>query len=280
MFQGNLLDGQKILVTGGGSGLGRSFALRFAELGAQVVICGRRAEALAETIAMAAPGQITGETCDVREADSVEAMFDRIWQDGPLTGLVNNAAANFIARTETLSARAFETVARIVLFGTANCTIAAGRRWIEAGQGGTILSIISGGAFTGRAFTVPSAAAKAGVLAMMKSLAVEWGPKGIRTVCVSPGMFPTPKAWEQLAPDRETAEPLAAQVPLRRTGEHGEIANLLSYLMSPGAAYISGESVTIDGGWSLLQGGGALTRHLFDWTEDDWAAQRLGTKKG
>lgn len=278
MFVSNLLEGQRILVTGGGSGLGRSFALRFAELGAQVFICGRRLEALGETVGMGAEGAIIPLACDIRDADAIEAMFDEIWKTGPLTGLVNNAAANFVARSETLSARAFETVTRIVLLGTANCTIAAGRRWIADGVPGSVLSIISGGAFSGRAFTAPSAAAKAGVLALMKSLAVEWGRHGIRTVAVSPGLFPTPGAWKNLSQEGRQGETrkLENQVPLHRLGDHIEIANLCAYLMAPGAGYISGESVTIDGGWSLQEGGGAMIRHLFDWNPEDWDNARAG----
>jgi NAD(P)-dependent dehydrogenase (short-subunit alcohol dehydrogenase family) len=271
-FAANLLKGHKILITGGGTGLGRSFAGRLAELGAEVVICGRRIETLAAAAnaIRCSGGKVSFHQCDVRDADRVEQVFDEIWGEGPLTGLLNNAAGNFIARTETLSARAFNAVLDIVLRGTAHCTTAAGRRWIAAGQKGTILSIVSSAAWQGRPFTVPSAAAKAGVLAMMKSLAVEWGPKGIRALAVAPGLFPTPGAWSRLYPDQQQSEPQEAQVPLRRLGDHEEIANLVAFLMSNYAGYINGECINIDGGRSLQEGGGVDARHLFDWSPGQW----------
>jgi NAD(P)-dependent dehydrogenase (short-subunit alcohol dehydrogenase family) len=274
MFANDVFAGQKILVTGGGTGLGKSFAMCLAKLGAEVVICGRRTEVLAETAgAIAAEGgRVSFHPCDVRDAAQVESMFDAIWRNGPLTGLINNAAGNFIARTEQLSARAFDSILNIVLHGSAYCTIAAGRRWIEASRKGTILSIVTSAAWQGRAFTVPSAAAKAGVLAMTKSLAVEWGPKGIRMLAVAPGLFPTEGAWERLYPDQSQAEPQEMQVPLRRMGDHDEIANLIAYLMSDYAAYINGECITIDGGRSLQEGGGVGAERLLAWTPEQWDA--------
>lgn len=282
MFVSDLLQGKKILVTGGGSGLGKSFAGRMSELGAEVVICGRRAEVLGATaaeITAATGGKVTTHICDVRDAAAVEAMFDDIWRDGPLDGLINNAAGNFIARTETLSARAVDSVLNIVLHGTFYCSIAAGKRWIAEGRPGTVMSIVSAAAHAGRAFTVPSAAAKAGVLAMMKSLAVEWGPHHIRTVSVAPGLFPTKGAWNNLYPEGSKAHAEEMEVPLRRTGDHLEIANLVSYLMSEGAAYINGECITIDGGRDLQNGGGAGVVGLFDWTPERWDEFKTGNRK-
>ncbi|MCP5366912.1 MAG: SDR family oxidoreductase [Hyphomicrobiales bacterium] len=278
MFQDNLLAGKKVLITGGGTGLGKSIGRRYLELGAELVICGRRVEVLeatAQEFRAETGGTVTTHGCDVRDSGAVEAMFDAIWADGPLDGLVNNAAGNFIARTETLSPRAFDAVVDIVLRGAAYCILACGRRWIAAGRGGTILSVSTSGAEQGRAFTVPSAAAKAGVVAMTRSLAVEWGPKGIRLNAVAPGYFPTPGAWERLFPADAVARPQEMQVPLRRLGEHIELANLFSYLMSDGAAYVNGQFITIDGGRALQEGGGGdAVKPLFDWTEDQWAAFR------
>ena len=195
MFHNDLLAGKKILVTGGGTGLGKSIGRRYLELGAHLVICGRRLavlDATADEFRAELPGaRVDTLTCDVRDAEQVEAMMERIWQTGPLDVLVNNAAANFIARTDKLSARAVDAVLNIVLHGSFYCTIAAGRRWIEAGRPGNVISTVSAPVITGQAFTAPSAAAKAGVLAMTRSLAVEWGPKGIRLNCVAPGLFPT-----------------------------------------------------------------------------------------
>ena len=201
--QNRLLTGKKALITGGGTGLGKSIAKRYLELGADVVICGRRTEVLEATAAElreATGGVASFVSCDMRNADAVEAMFDEIWRERPLDILVNNAAANFIARTDKLSPRAIDAVLNIVLHGSFYCTVACGRRWIEAGRGGTVLSVATTPSFTGLAFTAPSAAAKAGIVAMTRSLAVEWGPKGIRLNAVAPGLFPTEGAWERLYP--------------------------------------------------------------------------------
>ena len=276
MFANDVLKGKKILVTGGGTGLGQSFTKRFVELGAEIVICGRRKEVLEDAVRQLqeAGGKAAFFVCDVRSSEAVERMFDEIWKNGPLDGLVNNAAGNFIARTEQLSAKAFDSVLNIVLHGTAYCSLAAGRRWIAAGSKGTILSIITSAAWLGRPFTVPSAAAKAGVLALMQSLAMEWGPKGIRTVAVSPGLFPTLGAWERLYPDKALADAQIKQVPLRRLGDHIELANLVSYLMSDFASYINGDCINMDGGGSLQQGGGGSMAHLHDWTPAKWDEYR------
>jgi len=186
--------------------------------------------------------------------------------------LIKDAAGNFIARTETLSPRAVDSILNVVLHGAFYCSIAAGRRWIAERGRGTLLSVVSAAANSGRAFTAPSAAAKAGVVALMNSLAVEWGRHGIRALSVTPGLFPTKGAWDRLYPPGALKRPEAADVPLRRTGEHVEIANLVAYLMSDHAGYITGDNFTINGGRNLLNGGGAGVTGLFDWTAEQWDA--------
>lgn len=277
VFQPDLLAGKKILITGGGTGLGKSIGRRYLELGAHLVICGRRTEVLEQTAAefrAALPGaQVDTVPCDVRNADSVEAMMDTIWQTGPLDVLVNNAAANFVARTDKLSPRAVDAVLGIVLHGSFYCTIAAGRRWIEAGRGGNIISTVSTPTITGSAFTVPSAAAKAGVLAMTRSLAVEWGPKGIRLNCVAPGLFPTQGAWEQLYTP-EAAREQVNNVPLRRVGDHAELANLYAYLAADGSQYLTGDLIVMDGARWMQGVGGPQFRAMQDWGDEQWDAMR------
>jgi NAD(P)-dependent dehydrogenase (short-subunit alcohol dehydrogenase family) len=272
MFSDEVLKGKKILVTGGGTGIGKSLGTRFIELGAEIVICGRREEVLKATVAewQKSGAEASYIVCDLRVADKVEAMFDEIWRERPLDGLVNNAAGNFIARTEQLSPRAFDSVINIVLHGSAYCSIAAGRRWIEGKHKGTILSILTSAAWQGRAFMVPSATAKAGVLSMMRSLATEWGPKGIRTVMVSPGIFPTPGASARLYPDPAEYNAQVARVPLRRVGQHSELANLCAYLMSEYASFINGDCITMDGGAALLEGGGGTVQYLQNWSPEQW----------
>ena len=272
MFSGHVLKGKKILITGGGTGIGKSLGTRFVELGAEIVICGRREEVLKGTVAewTKSGAKASYVVCDVRQPDQVEAMFEEIWRDRPLDGLVNNAAGNFIARTETLSARAFDAVINVVLHGSAYCAMAAGKRWIEGNHKGTILSILTSAAWQGRAFMVPSATAKAGVLSMMKSLANEWGPKGIRTVMVAPGIFPTPGASARLYPDPAEYEAQVARVPVGRVGQHAELADLCSYLMSEYAGFINGECIAMDGGASLVEGGGGTVQYLHAWGHEQW----------
>jgi NAD(P)-dependent dehydrogenase (short-subunit alcohol dehydrogenase family) len=284
MFTPELLKNKRILITGGGTGLGKSVGRRYLELGADLVICGRRKEVLdatADEFRQAVPGaRVTTVSADVRSAESVEAMMDVIWQDGPLDVLLNNAAANFIARTETLSSRAVDAVLDIVLHGSFYCTIAAGKRWIDAGDNGNVISTVSTPTMTGSAFTAPSAAAKAGVLAMTRSLAVEWGPKGIRLNAVAPGLFPTPGAWEQLYPPGSQVEPQERSVPLRRFGDHQELANLYAYLASDGSGYITGDMIVIDGGRWMQGVGGPTFRAMQDWTDEQWDAMRGHARKG
>jgi NAD(P)-dependent dehydrogenase (short-subunit alcohol dehydrogenase family) len=278
MFEKNLLADKRILVTGGGSGLGAAMTRRFAELGAELVICGRRLELLEQTAAQLRSdlgGKVSAVRCDIRDGAAVDAMMEAIWREAPLDVLVNNAAATFIAQTEHLSFRAADAILAPTLHGAMYCTLAAGKRWIEGHHKGVVLSILSTSTITGRAFTVPSAMAKSAVLAMTKSLAVEWGPKGIRTVAIAPGPFPTAGALGQLRPEGRDEAP-AAKNPLGRVGEHSELANLASFLISDQAGYINGEMVVQDGG-SHLRGSGA--EDLLQWTDAQWERQRAGRSK-
>ncbi|HEV7407452.1 MAG TPA: SDR family oxidoreductase [Bradyrhizobium sp.] len=279
MFEKNLLANKRILVTGGGSGLGAAMGRRFAELGAELVICGRRLELLEQTAAQLRTelsAKVSAIRCDIRDGAAVDAMMDAIWRDAPLDVLVNNAAATFIAQTEHLSFRAADAILAPTLHGAMYCTLAAGKRWIEGQHNGVVLSILSTSTITGRAFTVPSAMAKSAVLAMTKSLAVEWGPKGIRTVAIAPGPFPTAGALGQLRPEGRDEGP-AAKNPLGRVGEHSELANLASFLISDQAGYINGEMVVQDGG-SHLRSSGA--EDLLQWTDAQWERQRAARQKG
>ncbi|PIT00152.1 short-chain dehydrogenase [Bradyrhizobium nitroreducens] len=278
MFETGLLKDKRILVTGGGSGLGAAMGRRFLALGAELVICGRRLDRLDATASEMREkigGKVTTIACDIRDGAAVDSMMDTIWGEAPLDILVNNAAATFIAQSEHLSFRAADAILAPTLHGALYCTLAAGRRWIEDEHGGVVLSILSTSTITGRAFTVPSAMAKSALLAMTKSLAVEWGPKGIRTVAIAPGPFPTAGASGQLRPEGRD-ESWTARNPLGRTGEHGELADLASFLVSDRAAYINGEMVVIDGGAHLRSSG---AEDLLGWTETQWADQRAARSK-
>jgi NAD(P)-dependent dehydrogenase (short-subunit alcohol dehydrogenase family) len=279
MFETGLLAGKRILVTGGGSGLGAAMGRRFVELGAELIICGRRLELLEATAAQwrdDLAGKVNAIRCDIRDGSSVEAMMDTIWRAAPLDVLVNNAAATFIAQTERLSFRAADAVLAPTLHGAMYCTLGAGKRWIDGGHKGVVLSILSTSTITGRAFTVPSAMAKSAILAMTKSLAVEWGPKGIRTVAIAPGPFPTPGASGQLHPESRDEGP-ASRNPLGRVGEHGELADLASFLISDRAGYINGEMVVQDGGAHLRSSG---AEDLLHWSDAQWEKQRSARPKG
>ncbi len=281
MFEKGLLAGKRILVTGGGSGLGAAMGRRFIALGAELIICGRRLELLEAAAAqmrsdLGGKVKVTAVRCDIRDGAAVDAMMDVIWRDAPLDVLVNNAAATFIAQTERLSFRAADAILAPTLHGAMYCTLAAGKRWIEGKHEGVVLSILSTSTITGRAFTVPSAMAKSAVLAMTKSLAVEWGPKGIRTVAIAPGAFPTAGATGQLRPEGRD-ESWGSQNPLGRTGKHGELADLASFLISDRAGYINGEMVVVDGGAHLRSSG---AEDLLQWTDAQWDKQRAARSKG
>lgn len=272
MFQPGLLAKKRILITGGGTGLGKGMAHRFLELGASVYICGRRADVLAATESeLKSLGQIRALRCDVRDPESVETLIDSIWKEGPLDGLVNNAAGNFLARTEDLSLRAFEAVLGIVLMGTIHCTLACGRRWLKAKHPATVLNISATYAPTGSAYVVPSATAKAGMEAFLRSLAVEWGDRGIRMNAIAPGPVPTEGAFSRLLPRPELEQVAKQRIPSGRFGTVEELANLAAFLMSDYSGYINGEVIRMDGG-EFIQGAGeftALGRLLRD---EEWAA--------
>jgi NAD(P)-dependent dehydrogenase (short-subunit alcohol dehydrogenase family) len=272
MFRPDLLQNKRILITGGGTGLGKGMAQRFLELGATVYICGRREEVLKQTASELAPkGPIHARQCDVRNLDAVEAMIDSIWSAAPLDVLVNNAAGNFIARTEELSARAFDSVIGIVLMGTLHATLSCGRRWLKSAHSGTVLSISATYAPAGSAYVVPSAVSKAGVEALTRSLAVEWGNRGIRMNAIAPGPIPTQGAFSRVLP-RPDLETLALERnPLHRFGTVEELANLAAFLISDGSGYINGEVIRMDGG-EFLQGAGEFSNLGRVLTEDDWQA--------
>jgi NAD(P)-dependent dehydrogenase (short-subunit alcohol dehydrogenase family) len=273
MFRSDLLQNKRILITGGGTGLGKGMAERFLELGAaEVYICGRREEILKQTAAeLSAKGTIHALPCDVRNLDAVEAMMDSIWSAAPLDVLVNNAAGNFIARTEELSPRAFESVIGIVLMGTLHCTMACGRRWLKAARPGTVLSISATYAPVGSAYVVPSAVSKAGVEALMRSLAVEWGNRGIRMNAIAPGPIPTQGAFSRVLPRPELETLALNRNPLQRFGTVEELANLAAFLVSDGSGYINGEVIRMDGG-EFLQGAGEFSNLGRILTEEDWQA--------
>ena len=274
VFAPGLLTGKVALITGGGTGLGRAMAERFLQLGAKVAICGRREQVLAEaaTEMMQAYGsEVLAVPCDIRDPAAVHAMIERAWSHfGHVDILVNNAAGNIASPTERLSHRAVDSVLGIVLHGSFYCTLALGKRWIAEGRKGRVLSIVTTYAVGGSAYVVPSAAAKAGVLAMTQSLAVEWGPKGITCNAIAPGPFPTKGAWDRLLPDPTILDEAIDRIPMRRPGELIELANLAAFLVSDASAYINGECIGIDGG-EKLKGAGQ-----FSWmgslTPEQWAA--------
>ena len=279
MFTADLLKGKRFLVTGGGTGIGRAMAERFLQLGASGYICGRRAEVVAQTakeLSASTGGAIGSFACDVRYDDEVEKAIEQIWAKGPLDILVNNAAGNFLAKTETLSSNAFDAVIGIVLKGTINMTMACGKRWLAAKHNAVVLSIATTYAESGSAYVVPSAVAKAGVLSLTRSLAVEWGGRGIRFVAIAPGAIRTEGAFSRLLPTDAMEKALIDHNPLHRLGTLEEISNLASFLVSEHAGYINGEMVYMDGGEMLA---GSSSFSLLGRKVPDAAWELLKAKK-
>jgi NAD(P)-dependent dehydrogenase (short-subunit alcohol dehydrogenase family) len=277
MLKDNALKGKTIVVTGGGTGLGKAMSTYFLELGANVVITSRKLDVLQKTAAELEEktgGKVLALACDVRNDFEVEQVLKQTLETfGTVHGLLNNAAGNFISPTERLSAKAFGVIIDIVLKGTVNCTLAFGKHWITQKQPASILNIVTTYAFTGSGYVVPSACAKGGVLAMTRSLAAEWGHYGIRCNAIAPGPFPTKGAWDRLLPgDLAKKFDFKNRVPLKRVGEHQELANLAAYLISDFSGYVNGEVITIDGG-EWLQGAGqfngleAVTPEMWDMLE-------------
>lgn len=282
VFRDNVLEGKSILVTGGGSGLGREISKSLCAKGAVVHICGRRENVLEEArieIAAAGTGAVHTHVCDIRDADQVEAMFEAIWAVGPLTGLLNNAAANFIAPTKELSPRGFRAVTSTVMDGSFHVTLAAGKRWISQGLKGSVVSNLVTWVWSGSAFVVPSAMAKTALHAMTMSLAVEWGPYGIRLNATAPGPFPTDSAWEKLnpIPDASSTATGSETVPMRRFGQMPELQNLIIFLMSDGCDYLTGQTIAIDGGQHLAAP--STFADLSRMTDQQWADARAAIQQ-
>lgn len=282
LFSPTALEGKRVLITGGGTGLGRGVARYLVENGAEVHLWGRRPAVLEEAAAEASasrPGSVHWQIVDVRKADLVGAAMDEIWSEhGPLTGVINNAAANFIAPTESLSPRAFEAVTSTVMNGSFNTAHAAGKRWIENGQKGVVLSTLTTWIWTGSAFVVPSAMAKAAVHAMTMSLAVEWARYGIRLNAIASGPIPTDYAWEMLNPTEKSAvgATQADQIPAGRMGTMEELANLTTFLLSDACDYLTGQTIAMDGG-QMLAGPGTFAG-LTSMSNEDWAAAKEKSK--
>lgn len=275
-FRADVLAGKRILITGGATGLGKELARAFVAHGASVHICGRREAVLQQAVAELAPaalhgGRIEHHICDVREAEQIEAMVGRIWSGGPLTGLVNNAAANFIAPSVDISPRGFAAVRSTVMDGALFCTLACGKRWIAQGLPGSVVSMLVTWVWTGSAYVLPSTMAKTAVHAMTLSLAVEWGKHNIRVNAVAPGPFPTESAWEKLAPIPKANVGAASSddVPMQRFGRMPELCNLLTFLQADGCDYLTGQNIAIDGGHHLAAP--STFAALGRLTPEDWA---------
>src|SRR6266849_5575177 len=279
MFTDGLFRGKRILVTGGGTGLGKGMAEKFLELGAELIICGRRKSLCEETAAELMKqhgGKVEAYGIDIRDAAAVDAMVEDIFQRGPLTDLVNNAAGNFISRTEDLSPRGFDAIANIVMHGTFYVTHAVGRRWIAEQKPGSVLSIVVTWVWTGSPFVVPSAMSKAGVHVMTQSLAVEWGRYGIRLNAIAPGVFPTEGAAKRLRPGEEPGDHTKKVNPMGRFGQMSELQNLATFLLADGCEWLTGQTIAIDGGGWLANG--ASFTELSSWTDADWEKAREAIK--
>lgn len=274
MFRNDLLEGKRILVTGGGTGLGRTMVERYLELGATVCICGRRRNVLEDTAAelmRSHGGSVETRAVDIRDPEAVDGMVADFWASGPLDGLVNNAAGNFISPTKDLSHRGFDAIANIVLHGTFYVTHAVGRRWIEQGRPGSVISILTTWVWTGSPFVVPSAMSKAGVDVMTKSLAVEWAPYGIRVNAIAPGTFPTEGMSARLNPGGEWRSP-AERNPMKRVGDPAELQNLATFLMADGCEWLTGNTIALDGA-AWLSGSGTFSE-LAGLSDEQWRAMR------
>jgi NAD(P)-dependent dehydrogenase (short-subunit alcohol dehydrogenase family) len=276
MFRPGLMKGERILITGGGTGLGKVMAEACAILGAEVYIWGRRGNVIedaAKELSDAHGAKVTGIACDIRVPEAIHDAMDQVWSGGALTGLVNNAAGNFISRTEDLSPRGFDAIANIVFRGSFFVTLDAGKRWLAEGKHASVVSILTTWVWNGGPFTVPSAMSKAGLNVMTQSLAVEWGNRGIRFNAIAPGPFPTEGMTARLNPGGVGAEapPADPGIPLNRNGEMRELANLAVYLLHPGSAYVNGQTIAIDGG-SHLRGGGFS--RLAEWGDAEWEQAR------
>ena len=274
-FRADVLAGKRILITGGGTGLGKELARHFVAHGAAVHICGRREAVLQAAVAELGGaaqhgGSIVSHICDVRDAAQIETMVDTIWKSGPLTGLVNNAAANFISPSVEISPRGFEAVRSTVMDGALFATLACGRRWLAEGLPGSVVSMLVTWVWTGSAYVLPSTMAKTAVHAMTMSLAVEWGSRNIRVNAVAPGPFPTESAWEKLAPipKANVGAASADEVPMQRFGRMPELCNLLTFLQADGCDYLTGQTIAIDGGHHLAAP--STFAALGKLTPDDW----------
>jgi NAD(P)-dependent dehydrogenase (short-subunit alcohol dehydrogenase family) len=281
MFKEGLLKGKRILVTGGGTGLGKEIAARYLQLGAEIWICGRRGPVLKDTagsLMKSFGGKVETHAVDIRDAQAVDAMVQRIWDEsGPLSGLVNNAAGNFISPTKDLSPNGFNAIANIVFHGTFYVTQAVGKRWIAGGTKGSVITIVVTWVHTGSPYVVPSAMSKAGLHVMTKSLAVEWGKYGIRLNAIAPGPFPTEGATQRLRPGGRFEDEVKMN-PMGRVGRMEELQNLATFLMADGCEWLTGETIAIDGGGYLATGSGAYFAQLDKLTDADWDRMRAQIK--
>ena len=274
MFKDNLLKNKRILITGGGTGLGKEMASHFAMHGAELYICGRRENVLSETaneISETYSTKVNYQTLDIRASKDVDDYIESIFETSPLDGLVNNAAGNFISPTKDLSHKGFDAIANIVFHGTFYMTHSVGKRWIELGHKGSIVNILTTWIWTGSPYVVPSAMSKSGIHAMTQSLAAEWGKYGIKINGIAPGPFPTKGAWDRLNPDSND-DGMTNTVPLGRVGEMEELQNLATFLMADGCDYLTGQTIGLDGG-QYLTGGGTFSQ-LDKLSDEDWENMR------